>query len=180
METFLGIVIEQPGKEAIRFKLADWTVILTFMTCWRSTSSMSQKHFVRSVFLCLPAFSALSSTMRTAPPSLIRASKGMIDFISPSFNLRHHGFDIVHSVIACTFWIRPYPRLKRSTTRRRRRPRRCSTSATASRSWLRPNRVIGGRERARRIDIEKHFAHQVMENGQLKLVRILRPSWRTS
>jgi hypothetical protein len=34
------------------------------------------------------------------------------------------------------------------------------------------NNVIGGRERAKHIDIRKHFAHEVIQNGHIKLVRV--------
>ena len=32
------------------------------------------------------------------------------------------------------------------------------------------NHVIGGRKRAKHIDIRKHFAHEVVQNGQMRLV----------
>ena len=34
------------------------------------------------------------------------------------------------------------------------------------------NNVIGGRERAKRTDIRKRFAHGVIQNGRTKLIRI--------
>ena len=34
------------------------------------------------------------------------------------------------------------------------------------------NNVIGGRERAKHIDIRKHFAHEAIQNGYLRLVRV--------
>ncbi len=34
------------------------------------------------------------------------------------------------------------------------------------------NNVIGGRERAEHIDIRKHFAHEVIQNGRMKLIRV--------
>ena len=34
------------------------------------------------------------------------------------------------------------------------------------------NHVIGGRERAKHIDIRKHFAHEVIQNGHMKLIRV--------
>jgi hypothetical protein len=34
------------------------------------------------------------------------------------------------------------------------------------------NNVIGGRERAKHIDIRKHFAHEVIQNGNMQLVRV--------
>jgi hypothetical protein len=34
------------------------------------------------------------------------------------------------------------------------------------------NNVIGGRERAKHIDIRKHFAHEVIQNGHMKLIRV--------
>ena len=34
------------------------------------------------------------------------------------------------------------------------------------------NNVIGGRERAKHIDIRKHLAHEVIQNGEMLLVRV--------
>ena len=34
------------------------------------------------------------------------------------------------------------------------------------------NNVIGGRERAKHIDIRKHFAHEVIQNGAMQLVKV--------
>ncbi len=34
------------------------------------------------------------------------------------------------------------------------------------------NNIIGGRERAKHIDIRKHFAHEPFQNGHLRLVRV--------
>ena len=34
------------------------------------------------------------------------------------------------------------------------------------------NKVIGGRERARHIDIRKHFAHEVIQNGAMLLIKV--------
>ena len=34
------------------------------------------------------------------------------------------------------------------------------------------NNVIGCRERAKHLDIRKHFAHEVIQNGHMKLVRV--------
>ena len=34
------------------------------------------------------------------------------------------------------------------------------------------NNVIGGRERAKHIDIRKHFAHEVIQNGKMRLVQV--------
>jgi hypothetical protein len=34
------------------------------------------------------------------------------------------------------------------------------------------NNVIGGRERAKHIDIRKHFAHKVIQNGELRLIKV--------
>ena len=34
------------------------------------------------------------------------------------------------------------------------------------------NHIIGGRERAKHIDIRKHFAHEVIQNGHMKLVHV--------
>jgi hypothetical protein len=34
------------------------------------------------------------------------------------------------------------------------------------------NNVIGGRERAKHIDIRKHFAHEAVKKGHLRLIRV--------
>ncbi len=34
------------------------------------------------------------------------------------------------------------------------------------------NNIIGGRERAKHIDIRKHFAHEVIQNGEMRLVGV--------
>ena len=34
------------------------------------------------------------------------------------------------------------------------------------------NRIIGGRERAKHIDISKHFAHEVIQNHHMLLIRV--------
>ena len=34
------------------------------------------------------------------------------------------------------------------------------------------NHVIGGRERAKHIDIRKHFAHETMQNRQMRLIKV--------
>jgi hypothetical protein len=34
------------------------------------------------------------------------------------------------------------------------------------------NNVIGGRERAKHIDIRKHFAHEVIQNVAMRLVKV--------
>ena len=34
------------------------------------------------------------------------------------------------------------------------------------------NNVIGGRERAKHIDLRKHFAHEAIQNGHLRLIRV--------
>ena len=34
------------------------------------------------------------------------------------------------------------------------------------------NHVIGGRERAKHMDISKHFAHEAVQNGHLRLYKI--------
>ena len=36
------------------------------------------------------------------------------------------------------------------------------------------NNVIGGRERAKHIDIQKHFAHEVIQNGEMRLIKMAR------
>ena len=35
-----------------------------------------------------------------------------------------------------------------------------------------PTPVYGGRDRAKHIDIRKHFAHEVIQNGQMRLVKV--------
>ncbi len=55
------------------------------------------------------------------------------------------------------------------------------TDNTACIEW--GNNVIGGRGRAKHIDIQKHFAHDVIQNGYMRLIlsrRRPRPSWRIS
>ncbi len=34
------------------------------------------------------------------------------------------------------------------------------------------NRIIGGRERAKHIDISKHFAHEVIQNRHMSPIRV--------
>jgi hypothetical protein len=34
------------------------------------------------------------------------------------------------------------------------------------------NHIIGGRERAKRIDIRKHFAHEVIQNRHMRLISV--------
>ena len=34
------------------------------------------------------------------------------------------------------------------------------------------NNIIGGRERGKHIDIRKHFAHEAVQNGHLRLIRV--------
>jgi hypothetical protein len=34
------------------------------------------------------------------------------------------------------------------------------------------NNVMGGRERAKHIDIRKHFAHEVIQNGEMRLIKV--------
>jgi hypothetical protein len=34
------------------------------------------------------------------------------------------------------------------------------------------NNIIGGRERAKHIDIRKHFANEVIQDGEMRLVRV--------
>ncbi len=41
---------------------------------------------------------------------------------------------------------------------------------TACLKW--GNNVIGGRERAKHIDLRKHFEHEVIQNGRMKLARV--------
>jgi hypothetical protein len=38
------------------------------------------------------------------------------------------------------------------------------------------NTIIGGRERAKHIDIRKHFTHEVIPNGEMRLVQVPTPS----
>ncbi len=40
----------------------------------------------------------------------------------------------------------------------------------ASIEWS--NNIIGGREHAKHIDIRKHFAHETVQSGHLRLVRV--------
>jgi hypothetical protein len=35
------------------------------------------------------------------------------------------------------------------------------------------NNVIGGRERAKQIEIRKHFAHEAIQNGPMRLILVL-------
>ena len=41
---------------------------------------------------------------------------------------------------------------------------------TACIEWANP--VIGGRERAKHIDIRKHFAHEAVQNGHMRFYKI--------
>ncbi len=41
---------------------------------------------------------------------------------------------------------------------------------TACIEWA--NHVIGGRERAKHIDMRKHFAHEAVQNGHMRLYKI--------
>ena len=34
------------------------------------------------------------------------------------------------------------------------------------------NHIVGGRERAKHIDIRKHFAHEVIQNSHMRLIRV--------
>ena len=83
-----------------------------------------------------------------------------------------------------------YRQRKLSTTRPQRLLQRCFTFTTSSRIWASPNKpslwctrttrrassgenhAIGGRERAKHIDIQKHFAHEVIQNGKMKLIHV--------
>ncbi len=40
------------------------------------------------------------------------------------------------------------------------------------------NNVISGRERVKHIDIRKHFAHEVIRNGEMKLIKVSTTSQR--
>ena len=47
------------------------------------------------------------------------------------------------------------------------------------------NNIIGGRERAKHIDIRKHFAHEAIQNGHMTMVKVpttsqLALAWQTS
>ena len=55
-----------------------------------------------------------------------------------------------------------------------KRPTPIYEDNTACIEW--GNNVIGGRERAKHIDIRKHFAHEVIQNGQMRLVKVLTAS----
>jgi hypothetical protein len=57
-----------------------------------------------------------------------------------------------------------------------KRPTPIYEDNTACIEW--GNNVISGRERAKHIDIRKHFAHQVIQNSQMRLQR--RPRWPIS
>jgi hypothetical protein len=41
---------------------------------------------------------------------------------------------------------------------------------TACIEWS--NHIMGGRERAKHIDIRKHFAHEAVQNGHIRLIKI--------
>ena len=41
------------------------------------------------------------------------------------------------------------------------------------------NHIIGGRERAKHIDIRKHFAHEAIKNRHMRLIRVS-TDWLTS
>jgi hypothetical protein len=51
-----------------------------------------------------------------------------------------------------------------------KRPTPIYEDNTACIEW--GNNVIGERERAKHIDIRKHFAHEVIQNGQMRLVKV--------
>ena len=50
------------------------------------------------------------------------------------------------------------------------RPTPIYEDKTACIEW--GNNIISGRERAKHIDIRKHFAHEVIQNGQMLLVKV--------
>ena len=50
------------------------------------------------------------------------------------------------------------------------RPTPIHEDNSASIGW--GNNVIGGRERAKHIDIRKHFAHEVIQNGAMRLIKV--------
>ncbi len=43
---------------------------------------------------------------------------------------------------------------------------------TACIEWGNRDNVIGGRERAMHIEIRKQFAHDVIQNGEMRLVKV--------
>ena len=51
-----------------------------------------------------------------------------------------------------------------------RKPTPIYEDNTACIEW--GNNVIGGRERAKHIDIRKHFAHEVIQNGEMRLIKV--------
>ena len=55
-----------------------------------------------------------------------------------------------------------------------KRPTPIYEDNTACIEW--GNNVLGGRERAKHINIKKHFAHEVIQNGQMQLVKVRRAS----
>ncbi len=55
-----------------------------------------------------------------------------------------------------------------------KRPTPIYEDNTACIEW--GNNVLGGRERAKHMDIRKHFAHKVIQNGQMLLVKVLTAS----
>ena len=53
---------------------------------------------------------------------------------------------------------------------KQKRPTPIYEDNTACIEW--GNNVIGGRERAKHIDIRKHFAHEVIQNGAMRLIKV--------
>ena len=51
----------------------------------------------------------------------------------------------------------------------KKKPTPISEDNTACIEW---GNVIGGRERAKHIDIRKYFAHEVIQNGEMRLVKV--------
>ena len=51
-----------------------------------------------------------------------------------------------------------------------RKPTPIYEDNTACIEW--GNDVFGGRERAKHIDIRKHFAHEVIQNGEMRLIKV--------
>ena len=51
-----------------------------------------------------------------------------------------------------------------------RKPTPIYEDNTACIEW--GNNVIGGRERAKHIDIRKHFAHEMIQNGEMRLIKV--------
>jgi hypothetical protein len=53
---------------------------------------------------------------------------------------------------------------------KQKKPTQIYADNTACIEW--GNNVIGGRERAKHIDIRKHFAHEVIQHGTMRLIKV--------